>query len=318
MSQPPYGSIPLGDGAEFDAIRAMLKVWGPELAGGIGDDAALIPFAPHDGWLVASTDASVESVHFRREWLSSREIGGRATAAALSDLAAMAAEPLGLLLALGVPDDWRSELDEIACGVGDLARSMACPIVGGNITRASELSLTITVLGSTPRPTARDRVRAGDTLYVTGRLGGPGAALEALLRGETPDPAHRARFASPVPRIAEARWLADHGALAAIDISDGLVADAGHLASASRVAIELDLHTIPCVDGVAPEAALRSGEEYELVVAFSEDSLPDVAAFEAELGLPLTRVGRAVAGAGVTLLGPHGRVDPPRGHDHLT
>lgn len=318
MSQPPQGSIPLGGGAEFDAIRGMLHAWGPELAGGIGDDAALIPFLPHDGWLVASTDASVEGVHFRREWLSSREIGSRAAAAALSDLAAMAAEPLGLLLALGVPDDWRSELDEIALGVGDVARRAQCQIAGGNLTRASELSLTITVLGSTRRATTRSRVSVGDTLYVTGRLGGPGASLAALLRGDAPSAEHRARFAAPVPRIAEARWLADQGALAAIDISDGLAADSEHLAAASGVGIELELASIPCVSGVGAERALASGEEYELLVAFGEDSLPDAAAFEAEFGLPLTVVGRAVSGAGVALLGPAGRVDPPRGHDHLS
>ena len=318
MSRPPFATIPLGQGAEFDAIRGMLKVWGSELAGGIGDDAALIAFPPHDGWLVASTDASVEGVHFRRAWLTPREIGSRATAAALSDLAAMAAEPLGLLLALGVPDDWRSELDAIALGVGDQARATGCPIVGGNLTRSSELSLTITVLGSTSRPTPRTGVRAGCVLSLTGRLGGPGAALDAFQRGEAPNAAHRARFASPVPRIAEARWLADHGALAAIDISDGLAADAGHLARASGVAIEIDVPAIPCASGVSAERAAASGEEYELLVAFPDGAVPDTAAFESTFGLPLTAVGRAVAGAGVRLLGPEGRVDPPRGHDHLS
>jgi thiamine-monophosphate kinase len=318
MSQPPFGIIPMGEGAEFDAIRGMLKVWGPELAGGVGDDAALIAIPPHGGWLVASTDASVEGVHFRRVWLTPREIGGRAAAAALSDLAAMAAEPLGLLLALGVPDDWRSALEEIARGIGDLARATGCPIVGGNVTRASELSLTITVLGSTARTTPRSGVRAGCALYVTGRLGGPGAALDALERGERPAAEHRGRFAAPMPRIAEARWLAEHGAIAAIDVSDGLAADAGHLASASGVGIELELASIPCVAGVAPERAMRSGEEYELLAAFPADAPPDPAAFEAEFGLPLTAVGRAVGGEGVTVLGAGGRVDPPRGHDHLS
>jgi thiamine-monophosphate kinase len=318
MNGTPEGNITLGEGAEFDAIRSMLKAWGPDVARGIGDDAALMSFAQHEPWLVASTDASVEGVHFRREWLSAREIGRRAAAAALSDLAAMAAEPLGLLLALGVPDGWRSELDEIAMGVGAIAAVTKTPIVGGNITRASELSLTITVLGRTMRPTERTRVRVGDALFVTGRLGGPGAALESLLRGDSPAAEHRARFAAPVPRIAEARWLADRGALAAIDVSDGLAADAGHLASASGVGIELDLESIPCVAGVSAERAAQSGEEYELLVSFAEDSLPDVAAFEAEFGVPLTRVGRATAGRGVTLVGSAGRVDPPRGHDHLT
>ena len=112
----PSNHVPLGDGAEFDAIREMLAQWG-DRAHGIGDDAAVLDVPPGEQ-LVTSTDASVEGVHFKRDWLSPVEIGGRATAAALSDLAAMAATPLGLLLALGVPDDWREELPELAGGVG--------------------------------------------------------------------------------------------------------------------------------------------------------------------------------------------------------
>jgi thiamine-monophosphate kinase len=316
MSEAKNVHIPLGDGGEFDAIRAMLNVWGDH-ARSVGDDAAMMAVPPGE-WLLASTDASVEGVHFRREWFSAREIGSRAAAAALSDLAAMAATPLGILLALGLPDEWRSDLDELARGVGDLAELAHCPIVGGNISRAEELSLTITVLGSTAAPLERNRVKVGDVLYVTGRLGGAGAALAALMQGATPEAEHRARLAAPRPRLAEAHWLAEHGATAGIDVSDGLAADAGHLASASGVRLELDLASIPCVAGVTPEAAVASGEEYELLVAFGDATPPPVELFEAELGLPLTRIGRAVAGSGVELLGSSGRVDPPRGHDHLS
>jgi thiamine-monophosphate kinase len=316
VTDPSAAHLALGDGDEFDAIRAMLRVWGAR-ATGIGDDAAVLS-VPVGERLVASTDATIEGVHFRRGWLSAREIGARATAAALSDLAAMAAAPLGLLLALGVPEAWRSELDELAHGVGEMAASAQCPIVGGNVTRASELSLTISVLGSTARPLTRDRLRAGDVLYVTGLLGGPGVALDALLRGGTPDAGARARFAAPQPRLREARWLAERGARAAIDISDGLAADAGHLAQASGVGIVLALDAIPCMPGASAERAVASGEEYELLVSFSEDAPPDAAAFRETFGVPLSRVGRATEGAGVALTGRRGRVDPPRGHDHLS
>jgi len=317
MTDPnPSTHLSLGDGDEFDAIRAMLRVWGAR-ATGIGDDASLVS-VPVGEELVVSTDASVEGVHFRREWLSAREIAARATAAALSDLAAMAAAPLGLLLALGIPERWRAELDALAHGVGEIASSAFCPIVGGNVTRTGVLSLTITVLGSTARPLRRDRVRAGDVLYVTGTLGGPGAALDAFLRGVPPDPAARARFASPKPRLAEARWLAERGARAAIDISDGLVADAGHLASASGVRIALERDALPCLPGVAPERAATSGEEYELLVAFSPDALPDTEAFHAAFGLSLTWVGLAGEGRGAELMSAAGRVALPRGHDHLS
>jgi len=313
---PSRSHLTLGAGVEFDAIRAMLRVWGAQ-ATGIGDDAAVLP-VPEGESLVASTDASFEHVHFRREWLTPREIGARAAAAALSDLAAMAATPAGLLLAIGVPPAWRNELDALARGVGEVAAAALCPIVGGNVTRAGELSLTITVLGTSARPLERSGARAGDALFVTGVLGGPGAALDALLRGATPRDVDRARFAAPRPRIAEGRWLAEHGARAAIDISDGLVADAGHLAAASGARVVLDLASLPCVDGIAPESAASSGEEYELLVAFPGDARPDTRAFSERFGAPLTAVGRLVSGSGVSLEGGDERVALHSGHDHLT
>jgi thiamine-monophosphate kinase len=202
-----------------------------------------------------------------------------------------------------------------------VAAASLCPIIGGNVTRATELSLTITVLGTSGHPLRRSGARAGDALYVTGALGGPGAALDALLRGTTPRDIDRTRFAAPQPRIAESRWLAELGAHAAIDISDGLVADAGHLAAASDVHVVLDLGSVPCVDGIAPERAASSGEEYELLVAFPADARPDVRAFAARFGLPLTAVGHVTTGRGVTLEGRSNRVDRvdlPRGHDHLS
>jgi thiamine-monophosphate kinase len=312
----PRSHLALGVGVESDAIRAMLGVWGAQ-ASGIGDDAALLAL-PAGELLVVSTDASFEQVHFRRGWLSAREIGARATVAALSDLAAMAATPAGLLLALGLPPEWRAELDALARGVGETAAAAACPIVGGNVTRAAELSLTITVLGTAARPLERSRAHSGDALYVTGTLGGAGAALDALLRGAEPRAADRARFASPRPRLAEARWLAEHGARAAIDISDGLVADAGHLAAASGVGVTLDLAALPCVEGVTAEGAASSGEEYELLVAVPAATPLDGDAFRGRFGLALTRIGRVTAGRGVTLEGRDTRVDLPSGHDHLS
>jgi thiamine-monophosphate kinase len=308
--------LPLGEGAEFDAIRAMLREWGNQ-ASGIGDDAAVLDL-PAGEQLVASTDASIEGVHFRREWLSAEEIGARAAAAALSDLAAMAAHPIGLLLALGVPPSWESELPELARGVGTLAERAGCAIVGGNISRASELSLTLTVLGGAVAPLHRRGAHVGDVVYVTGELGGPGAALRALLAGRVPEPAHMARFVAPMPRLREAQWLAAHGAHAAIDVSDGLAADVEHLARASGVAVELDFGRVPCMDGVSPEDAVISGEEYELVVVAGADASMPIAEFEANFGLSLTRIGtvresdsRAVPMAGA-------RVDPARGHDHFS
>src|SRR4051812_14316694 len=237
----------MGGGPEFDLIRRLLLTWGTR-ASGIGDDAAVIG-VPQGEQLVASTDASVENVHFRRGWMTAREIGARAATAALSDLAAMGARPLGLLLALGLPESWQADAEAIADGVGATASALACPIVGGNVTRSSELTLTVTVLGSAMRPLSRAGARVGDILYVTGRLGGPGAALADLLSGRSPDANARARFIAPSARIAEGQWLAAHGANALIDISDGLLADAGHLGNASSVSISMNVDAVPCLDG---------------------------------------------------------------------
>ena len=283
---------PLGEGAEFDAIRELIEMWGPA-AVGIGDDAAIID-VPEGERLVASTDATVEHVHFRREWITAEEIGARAAAAALSDLAAMAAQPRGLLLALGVPVAWRGELPAIGRGVGRVASSVGCPIVGGNITAASELTICITVLGSAAMPIRRSGVRPGDIMFVTGALGGPGDALRAWVAGDEPRQQSRERFASPAPRIAAARWLAEQGAHAAIDISDGLRGDATHLARASGVSLVLNGAAVPRVEQVSAEQAIASGEEYELLVAFAPDRAPDREAFAQRFGIALTAIGVAV------------------------
>lgn len=308
-------NLPLGDGAEFDAIRAMLEEWGPR-ASGVGDDAALVA-VPAGEQLVVSTDASVEGVHFKREWMSAAEIGERAASAALSDLAAMAATPLGILLALSVPERWQDELPDLARGVGIAASRARCLIVGGNLTRGTELSLTITVLGCTAAPLRRAGMQVGDRLYVTGRLGGPGAALRALLAGSTPSLADHIRFVAPIPRLDEARWLAEQGAVAAIDISDGLLADAEHLARASGVTLNIELNAVPRVDGVTPDDAATSGEEYELLVAVPAGIAIDAGAFGREFGLPLTLIGRAAAASAQPVLVERDTVAGAHGHDHF-
>ncbi len=301
----------LGPGREFDLVRSFLAQWGAT-ASGIGDDCAELD-VPAGSRLVVSTDASVEHVHFRREWLDAREIGWRAAAAAVSDLAAAAAEPLGLLLALALPPGWRDDALELAEGVGELARAAGVRIVGGDVTAGAELSLTVTVLGHAPRPLRRAGAQIGDALWVTGRLGGPGAAVDALLAGATPAPEDRARFARPMPRVGEALWLCARGVTAAIDISDGLAADARHLAAASGVHLWLDAEAVPLVPGVTPANALRSGEEYELLLTAPADL--DHEAFEYAFGVPLTRIGEVRAEGDV---GVSSTFDLPDGYDHLS
>jgi thiamine-monophosphate kinase len=310
MSAEDFG-IALGPGAEFDEIRRLVSRWGPR-AQGIGDDAAV--WLPTRGeHVVASVDTTVEGRHFEREWLTPRELGWRATAAALSDLAAMAARPVGVLVALTIAESWQRDVPEIADGIGDAVASAGTVIRGGNISAGAELSITTTVFGEAYAPLRRDGARPGDELFVTGHLGGPGAALDALRRGER-DGRYHDRFAHPVPRLVEARWLAANGATAAIDISDGLVADARHLAAASATGLVIDAATLPLMDGIDARAGLVSGEEYELLLAGRGI---DASAFHARFGIPLTAIGRVTESPpGVEVSGA--RVELLRGHDHLS
>lgn len=310
--------VALGPGREFASIARWVRQWGAR-AHGIGDDAAILD-VPAGTRLVVSTDTTTEDVHFRRAWLAPVEIGWRAAMAALSDLAAMGAEPLGVLVALGAPTSWDAALDDVLQGVGDACAAARVPIIGGDTTRGPVLTLGITVLGTTCQPMLRSGARAGDVLFVTGSLGGPGSALAAWLAGGSPRATHRARFARPVARLSMGAWCAANGATSAIDLSDGLVADAGHLAAASRVQIDIELGAVPVLGGVSAREALASGEEYELLITGPMGM--DVAARDARIGT-LTPIGRVLAptpaaGSGVTVRDGPLRVDPPAGYDHLS
>lgn len=309
-------NIALGGGREFDVIRKLLTRWGA-IAQGIGDDAALLD-VPAGHRLVVSTDVSVEHVHFRGDWLTPRQIAYRATAAALSDLAAMGAEAIGVLSALTIPREWREHAEELGEGIADAAAVSRAPIVGGDLSGGAHLALAITVLGAVRHAMPRSGARPGDRVYVTGTLGGAGIALKALTSGDKPAADALDRFARPVPRINESRWLARRGATAAIDISDGLGADLAHVAAASGVGIALRAESVPLFAGTTPLQAVASGEEYELAVTAPTI---DVGAFEECFGLPLTEVGvveSATTGGEVSMLENGKRVDLPRGHDHFS
>jgi thiamine-monophosphate kinase len=315
-------ALRLGPGGEFDRLRAMFARLGA--AGrGLGDDCALVRLGART--LALSIDLSLEGVHFRTDWLTFREIGWRATAAALSDLAAEGAQPLGVLVSLGVPrgrstgDAGRADPGAaIMMGVGAAVRRVGAHVLGGDLVRSTRYLVDVCVLGLVRRPVRRRGARPGDGVWVTGRLGGAGLALAALRAGRRPAPPIRRRFVRPEPRIAAGVWLARRGARAMIDVSDGLAADAGHLAAASGVRVELELERLPCWPGVTPLAAARSGEEYELLVALPRRFRErDARAFRRATGLPITRIGRCAAGRGVRMT-HHGRpVTPPAGFDHF-
>jgi thiamine-monophosphate kinase len=303
----------LGPGKEFDLIRRFLphapRFGRSDVRVGPGDDCAVVA---GEG-IAVSADMSVEGVHFRRDWLDAHQIGCRAASAALSDLAAVAARPIGVLASLAVPEE--PGADDFAVGVMDGVRSAAerlgAVVLGGDLTRSTgPVVLDVMVLGDCPRPVLRSGAEPGDEVWVTGELGAAAVTIARLLRGEEPHPAAWDRFACPLPRVPEARWLEERGVLhAMIDLSDGLAGDASHIASASRVAVVLDAAAIPIHPAVVAECAdaadalryaLAGGEDYELCFTAPAGTIePLRAEFEADFGVVLTRVGRIEPGEGV-------------------
>ncbi len=294
---------------EFARIAALREIFGGGDAAaevGIGDDAAVL--RRFTGKLVASVDAQVEHVHFERAWLGWDDVGFRALMAAASDLAAVGAEPLGALSALILPHDFTDD-DLAALGRGQYAAAarLGCPIVGGNLSRGAEVSITTTVLGSVERPLLRSGASVGEGVYAAGPLGYAAAGLRALRAGnrDAPDATTRASLAAfrrPEAQLAAAR-RAREVASAAIDVSDGLAQDLGHLAEASGVGIALSLPPPP--SGVSLDDVLFGGEDYALVITAPDDAA--LAGF--------VRIGRVVREPGVYLDGA--RLEA-RGHRHFT
>jgi thiamine-monophosphate kinase len=316
-------SLALGPGTEFDRIREVARVLGPQGIG-LGDDCGLI--REGEEFFALSTDVSVEGVHFRPQWIRPAEVGWRATAAALSDLAAEGAAPVGVLCAVIMPARApEAHLLEIMSGAGAAAKFAGAVVLGGDISSGPVWSMTVTVVGRTRAPVTRGGAEPGDRLWVSGALGGARAALEAWRRGEQPLPGARARFAHPEPRIAAGRWLARHGARAMIDLSDGLGGDAGHLAAGSGVALEVDLPAVPVAPEVLAEAerlgvppqqfAAEGGEDFELLVALPPRfNAADI--FQRECGIELTRIGSVGEGSGTRFL-HHGRTIMLKGFNHF-
>jgi thiamine-monophosphate kinase len=309
-------------------VRKRLPRAGPRTVLGSGDDAAItVP----GGATATSVDALVDGVHFRREWGSLAQIGRKALAVALSDLAAMGAESGEAYVVLGVPDN----LDEDGClelldGMAALAERTGTTLAGGDVTRAPVLTLATTVVGHAA--TADDFVtragaRPGDALVVTGELGGAAAGL-ALLEREVEDAALIARQLEPSPRLDAGMALAGVGATAMIDLSDGLGGDAAHLAAASGVGLRIDAAALPLQAGVTEvagaagrdplELATGGGEDYELLAALPRERLDEAAAAVEATGTRLSPVGEATAGTGVEIRLPGGATLPPAGFDQLS
>lgn len=290
-----------------------------------GDDAAV--FGTTGRPLAVTTDSLVEGVHFRREWLSASELGRRAVAVNVSDLAAMAAAPRALLAAVSLPPSNSSEwLDGLLDGCAEAAEEAGAALVGGNLARASEATITITAIGEIPgRRLERGGAKPGDHLVVTGTLGDAAAALATWLDGGVPADELRARWIAPSARVQAGIVLAEAGAHAAIDLSDGLLADARHLCRASGVGARLRHADLPRTESVrrldeeGDHFAARGGEDYELLFACPASVVAQLDELADRASVPLTVIGECTEDAGeVHLVDPDGRpLTVGHGFDHF-
>jgi thiamine-monophosphate kinase len=327
---------------EFDLIDKLAERIGEAGAGGgervvlgIGDDAAVtVP----PGATVTSVDMAVEGIHFRRETSSLRDVGRKSLATALSDIAAMGADPGEAYVALGVPPDLDEEGGlELFGGLAEVAAETGTALAGGDVSGAPVMTLAVTVVGhvaSADRIVGRHGAAPGQVVCVTGELGGAAAGLllseRPALRDAVDEGTAAAlleRLTDPAPRLAAGAALAASGAAAMIDVSDGLGADAGHLARASDVWLTVELGRVPIATGVAEVAAAAGieaadlaaggGEDYELLVALEPGRVEDASAAVRETGTALTVIGEVTRGCGVELRATDGSARPARGFEHL-
>jgi thiamine-monophosphate kinase len=317
-------------------VRERLPATPGRVLLGSGDDAAI---TVADGAAATSVDALVDGIHFRSDQASLPQIGHKALATALSDLAAMGAEAGEAYIALGVPRD----LDEDGCielldGMLALAKATGTALAGGDVTRAPQLFLAVTVVGRAADADAfvsRGGARPGEALVLTGEVGGAAAGLALLqdprLEARAGVDAARlhARQLEPQPRLAAGRALAGAGATAMIDLSDGLGGDALHLAERSGVGLRIEGGAVPVTAGAVDvlgatagdglQRALEGGEDYELLAAIPHERLERARrAVQDEEGVTLTTIGEIVEGAGVEIRLPDDRfLKPRRGFDQL-
>jgi thiamine-monophosphate kinase len=332
----------IGGIGEFSLIasirRRMEGKYPPEVALGIGDDCAVLHPQAGMEWVI-TTDTQVEDVHFRRAWLTPYQIGWRAMAVNLSDIAAMGAQPFGALAALAFPAATEAAFfDQVLDGLCDLGRRCQCPLIGGNLARdPAHLSLTLTVLGHVPRGQSvlRRGASAGDEIWVSGQLGGSAAGLRTFLHTiPLADPvctALRWRYTQPQPRVREAIFLRASGCLTSmIDLSDGLAGDLGHLCEESDVGAQIVAAALPLQAGVREvavalgedplELALRGGEDFELCCTARPGSLsPLLDAFRDQFGIGLTRVGTMTSARALQLVHTDGSqaLLSPQAFDHF-
>lgn len=309
-----YRETPRGGERAFVArLRASLpdapagQVW-------VGDDAAVL-----DGGVLLTTDSLVAGVHFDLAWTSPEDLGWKALAVNLSDIAAMGGRPRGAVVAVVVPPEPVGLADGVLAGLAEAAQRLGCPLVGGDTTSGAQLVVSVAVVGAAPPSGAllRSGARAGDLVFVTGPLGGPRRALRALAVGEDPAPAQLERLRRPSPRLVEGRAAVTAAPTSMIDVSDGLATDVGHLCDESGVGIRVEAAAVPLFSGASLQDALGGGDDYELCFTAPNRGAVEEAFLGVDLPEPVM-IGEIVTGAERVLVHPDGTESrlEPTGWEH--
>jgi thiamine-monophosphate kinase len=317
-------------GNEFDLIATYFSRPAPPQFLGVGDDCALLPVAP-GMQLATSTDLLIEGRHFFAD-VDPRALGHKALAVNLSDLAAMGAQPLACLLGLSIPCVEPAWLEAFSAGFYALADAASCPLIGGDTTRShSDVLISVTVFGQVDARHAlrRNAAKVGDDVWVTGTLGAADVALRLMLKTLGPDPAlleaTRPFLEWPRPPLEFGQKLAGV-ANAALDISDGLVQDLGHILKASGCGADLDYAAMPAdpvlqslPPAIVQEAVLGGGDVYQLCFTALPERREQILALARQGALRVSRIGRITAQPGLRVKDAAGQpIDPlPVGFDHF-
>jgi thiamine-monophosphate kinase len=311
----------LGEFAVIDRIKNLIPT-APDLLVGVGDDAAVLNIS---GSTVASVDTLIEGKHFKPEWCSATDVGHRAAAAAMADVAAMGGHLAGILVSLAAPADTPIEwVEDVISGAVAECEEAGAQVIGGDLAQSDTVMISVTALGSVPqgRSVTRAGAQPGDVLAIAGRQGWAAAGLTMLSRGFRSPRALVNAYQRPLPPFSSGPDAAAAGATAMIDVSDGLLADLRHIAMASNVLIDLDSEAMPVADQLVETSAAFNVDPLTWVLGGGDDHAL-VATFPAAARLPelFTPVGRvaAVTDDGQPGVSVDGRVwnGVGGGHDHF-
>lgn len=303
-SQQAPSQQTIGDVGEFELIKIITKTLssGPQVLLGPGDDAAVL--AVPSGQVVVSTDVLVEGVHFRHDWSTGFDVGRKAVAASVADLEAMGATPLGLVVGFSAPPStpmtWVRFFTQ---GLQQECEAAGIPLVGGDITQAEKIVLSMTVLGSLERAVTRSGAEPGQLVAIRGRLGWSAAGLAVLGRGFRSPRAVVEAHRTPEVAYGAGAEAAAAGATAMIDVSDGLLADLGHIARASGVAVDIDSEALEIAEPIRAVAAATGKDPLGFVLTGGEDHALAACFAPADVPSDWSVIGSVSAGEGVTVDG---------------